>query len=58
MEIPLAVEVPVTLNLRKDCFTENTVSVFLETPEILNREGHTTPLAVHIMSRPHMGDLA
>ena len=55
--IPPAVEVPVTLKSRKDCFVDDTVSVFLDTLENLKRELHTTPLAVHVMSRLHAWDL-
>ena len=51
-----AVEVPVTPNSRKDCFADDTLSVFLDAPANLKKEGHTTPLAVHVMSRPHAGE--
>jgi len=53
--IPPAVEVPVTLTSRKDCFIDDIIAVFLATKRNLHREGHTVPLAVHVLSRPHAG---
>lgn len=54
--IPPAFEVPTTLDSRKDCFIDDIVCVFLSTKKNLKREGHTVPLAVHTLSRPHQGD--
>jgi hypothetical protein len=51
-----AVEVPTSLDSRKDCFIDDIIAVFLGTERNLKREGHTVPLAVHAMSRPHAGD--
>jgi len=51
-----AVEIPLEQDKRKDCFIDDIVSVFLATEENMRREGHTVPVAVHAMSRPHLGD--
>ena len=54
--IPTAVQVPTTLDSRKDCFIDDIINVFLGTPTNLEREGYTVPLAVHLLSRPHAGE--
>jgi hypothetical protein len=56
--IPPAVEVPVSLDVRKDCFIDDIIVAFLGTERNLRREGHTVPLAAHVLSRPHAGDEA
>lgn len=61
-DIPLAkgirpaVRVPTSLNSRKDCFIDDIISVFLDRPDVILRECHIVPLAVHVLSRPHAGD--
>jgi hypothetical protein len=54
--IPPAVEVPTTLDSRKDCFIDDIVVVFLATTKNLKREVHSVPLAAHLLSRPHAGE--
>jgi len=51
-----AVEIPLSETRRKDCFIDDIIAVFLATTENLLRECHTVPVAVHVMSRPHMGE--
>jgi len=51
-----AFEVPTSLKSRKDCFVDDIVCVFLDTEENRKREGHSVPLAVHAVSRPHQGN--
>jgi len=51
-----AFEIPTSLQSRKDCFVDDIVCVFLDTEENRKREGHSVPLAVHAVSRPHQGD--
>ena len=54
--IPSAFEITSSLDTRKDCFIDDIINVFLGTEKNLIREGHTVPLAVHLLSRPHSGD--
>ena len=54
--IPPAFEISSSLDSRKDCFIDDVINVFLGTERNLRREGHTVPLAVHLLSRPHAGD--
>jgi len=54
--IATAVEIPLSETRRKDCFIDDIIAVFLATPHNRERECHTVPVAVHAMSRPHLGD--
>ena len=52
-----AVEVPVSLQSRKNAFIDNIINIFLDTgEETIRRECYTVPLAVNLMGRPHAGD--
>ena len=53
-----ALEVPVTLDSARDCFIDDVIDVYLDTPANRVREGHLVQMAVHLMSRPHAGDAA
>ena len=54
----LALKVPVTgVNEgRVDCYIDDLIHVFLDTPENCDRQPHVVPLAMHLTSRPHSGD--
>jgi hypothetical protein len=53
-----AFEVPTRSNSIRDCFIDDIIDCHLETPgETRNRSGHIVQLAVHVMSRPHAGDV-
>jgi hypothetical protein len=51
-----ALVVPVTLDSARDCFIDDVIDVYLDTPVNRVREGHLVQMAVHLMSRPHAGD--
>ena len=55
---PMAVQVPTTgINEgRVDCFIDDLINVFLDTPENCRRQPHVVPLAMHVTSRPHAGE--
>jgi hypothetical protein len=54
--MPLVVQIPTTVNARTDSFINDLIRGFLDTPENRAREPHAVPLAIHVTSRPHMGD--
>jgi hypothetical protein len=54
--MPMAVTVPTTVTARTDSFIDDLIRVFLDTPLNRAREPHAVPLAIHVTSRPHMGD--
>jgi hypothetical protein len=54
--MPLAVSIPTTVTARTDSFIDDLIRVFLDTPLNREREPHTVPLAIHVTSRPHMGE--
>jgi hypothetical protein len=51
-----ALSVPVTLDSVRDCFIDDVIDVYLDTPLNRAREGHLVQMAVHLMSRPHAGE--
>jgi hypothetical protein len=54
--MPMAVHIPTTVTACTDSFIDDLIRVFLDTPENRAREPHAVPLAIHVTSRPHMGD--
>jgi hypothetical protein len=54
--MPMAVSVPTTVTARTDSFIDDLIRVFLDTPLNREREPHTVPLAIHVTSRPHLGE--
>jgi hypothetical protein len=54
--MPMAVEIPTTVTARTDSFIDDLIRVFLDTPKNREREPHAVPLAIHVTSRPHMGN--
>ena len=40
----------------KDCFIDDIINCYLDTPRNQEREGGIVPLAVQVMSRPHSGE--
>jgi hypothetical protein len=54
--MPLAVHIPTTVTARTDSFIDDLIRVFLDRPDNRAREPHAVPLAIHVTSRPHMGD--
>jgi hypothetical protein len=53
---PMAVGVPTTVTARTDCFIDDLIRVFLDSPAARAREPHAVPLAIFVTSRPHAGD--
>jgi hypothetical protein len=53
---PLAVHIPTEITARTDCFIDDLIRAFLDTPDNRRREPHAVPLAIHITTRPHAGD--
>jgi hypothetical protein len=53
---PMAVTIPTTVTARTDCFIDDLIRVFLDSPRARAREPHAVPLAIFITSRPHAGD--
>jgi hypothetical protein len=53
---PIAFHIPTTVTARTDSFIDNLIRVFLDTPLNRAREPHAVPLAIHVTSRPHMGE--
>jgi hypothetical protein len=53
---PMAVGIPTTVTARTDCFIDDLIRVFLDSPEARAREPHAVPLAIFVTSRPHAGD--
>jgi hypothetical protein len=54
--MPMAVHVPTTITAQTDSFIDDLICVFLDTHQNRAREPHAVPLAIHITSRPHMGE--
>jgi hypothetical protein len=54
---PMSVGIPVSMTARTDSFIDDLILVFLDTPENRKRCPHAVPLAIHVTSRPHAGDL-
>jgi hypothetical protein len=52
----LAVHIPTEITARTDCFIDDLIRAFLDTPENREREPHAVPLAIHITTRPHAGE--
>jgi hypothetical protein len=52
---PMAVGVPTSVTARTDCFIDDLIRVFLDTPLARKREPHAVPLAIFLTSRPHAG---
>lgn len=52
----IAVPIPTTLNARFDCFIDDIIQVFLDSPENRRRQPAIVPLAVFATLRPHAGD--
>ena len=52
----LAVHILMDITARTDCFIDDLIRAFLDTPENRQREPHAVPLAIHITTRPHTGD--
>jgi hypothetical protein len=52
---PTAVRVPTSVTARIDCFIDDLVLVFLDTPTNRQRQAHTVPLAVYVANRPNAG---
>jgi hypothetical protein len=52
----LAVPVPTTLTSRCDCFIDNIMQVFLDSPDNRHRQPAILPPAVFATVRPHAGD--
>lgn len=52
----LSVLVPETTGGKVDGFIDDLIHVFLDTPENCERQPHVVPLAMHVTSRPHVGD--
>jgi hypothetical protein len=55
LAMPLAVTIPTTVTAKTDSFIDDLIRIFLDTPQNRAREPHTVPLAIHVTSRPHMG---
>jgi hypothetical protein len=53
---PTAVRVPTSVTSRTDCFIDDLILVFLDTPPNRKRQPHTVPLAVYVANRPNAGD--
>ena len=51
--MPCSVEVPVTATSKCDCFIDDIIQVFLDTPDNRAKQPHVVPLAVHVSCRPH-----
>ena len=52
----IAFHIPTTATARTDSFIDDLIRVFLDTPLNRAREPHAVPLAIHVTSRPHMGE--
>jgi hypothetical protein len=53
---PMAVQIPVTLTGRSNCFIADIIKVFLAVPGECERQTQAVPLAVYVTTRPHAGD--
>jgi hypothetical protein len=53
---PMAVRDPTTITAWTDSFIDDLIWIFLDTPENQEQEPHAVPLAIHVTSRPHMGE--
>jgi hypothetical protein len=51
----MAVTIPTTLTARHDCFIDDVIQIFLDTPENRARMPRIAPLAVFVTCRPHAG---
>ena len=51
----MSVHVPTTMTGRSDCFVDDVIKVFLDTPENRQRQPASVPLAVHVTARPNAG---
>ena len=62
--IPIALAQPMAVGVLPiesgmvDCFIDDLINVFWDTPANLERAPHIVPLAMHVTSRPHAGDEA
>jgi hypothetical protein len=54
--LPLAVQIPTTVTARTDSFINDLIWIFLNTRDNQAGDPHVVPLAIHVTSRPHMGD--
>ena len=58
----MAVEIPLDGDMenvgRVDGFIDDLINVFLDTPTNCRRQPHVVPLAMHVTSRPHAGEMA
>jgi hypothetical protein len=52
----MSVGIPTGVTARTDCFIDDLIRAFLDTPENRRKEPHAVPLAVHVTARPHAGD--
>jgi hypothetical protein len=52
----MAVGIPTSVTARTDCFIDDLIRVFLDTPSARSREPHAVPLAIFVTNRPHAGD--
>jgi hypothetical protein len=57
LAMPMAVEIPMIVMAQTDSFIDDLIQVFLDTPTNRDQEPHTVPLAMHVTSRPPMGDV-
>jgi hypothetical protein len=53
---PMAVTIPTAVTAQTDCFIDDLIRAFLDSPENRQWEPHAVPLAVHVTTRPHAGD--
>jgi hypothetical protein len=53
---PMAVSIPTTVTARTDCFIDDLICIFLDSPRARAREPHAVPLAIFVTSHPHTGD--
>jgi hypothetical protein len=52
----MAVKIPTTLSSRHDCFIDDVIQIFLDTPDNRRRMPGIVPLAVFATCRPHAGE--
>jgi hypothetical protein len=55
MAKPIAFHILTTVTAQTDSFKDDLIRVFLDTPLSRAHEPHAVPLAIHVMSQPHMG---
>ena len=53
---PMAVSIPTTGLGRGDCFIDDVIKVYLARKSNIQRHAQSTPLAIHVSMRPHVGD--